>query len=64
LDSSHTWPKTEVALLFHRAGLPPEQIDKILAQLPDPIDLERDQPILEKSGLSRERLMDMMGGSP
>ena len=33
-------------------------------QLPDPVDLERDAPLLGELGLSRGMLVDLMGGSP
>ena len=54
----------EVARVLRRAGYSDELISEILGQLPDPIDLERDQQILARYGLSSERLMDRMGGSP
>ncbi len=37
---------------------------EVLGQLPDPIDLQRDQEILARYGLDQERLMEVMGGSP
>ena len=46
------------------SGVLDEFISDVLSQLPDPIDLERDQEILTRYGLSPERLMDRMGGSP
>jgi hypothetical protein len=49
---------------MRRAGYSDELISEILSQLPDPIDLQRDQQILARYGLSTERLMDRMGGSP
>jgi hypothetical protein len=49
---------------LRRAGYSDEFIDEVLSQLPDPIDLQRDQPILARYGISPERLMDRMGGSP
>jgi hypothetical protein len=33
-------------------------------KLPDPIDLDRDGPLLAEFGITRESLVDMMGGSP
>jgi hypothetical protein len=39
-------------------------IGEALEQLPDPIDLQRDQEILGRYGLNPERLMDRMGASP
>ena len=54
----------EVARVLRRAGYSDEFISEVLGQLPDPIDLQRDQQILARYGLSAERLMDRMGGSP
>jgi hypothetical protein len=54
----------EAARLFRRAGYSDEFISEVLSQLPDPIDLARDEQILARYGLSPERLMDRMGGSP
>lgn len=49
---------------MRRAGYSDEVIREVLSQLPDPVDLQRDQQILARYGLSPERLMDRMGGSP
>jgi len=54
----------EAAQVLRRAGYSDEFIHEVLSQLPDPIDLQRDRPILDRYGLSPERLMDRMGGSP
>jgi len=54
----------EVAQVLHRVGYPDEFISEVLAQLPNPVDLWRDQQILVRYGLSSERLMDRLGGSP
>ena len=54
----------EAERVLRRAGYSDEFIREVLSQLPDPIDLERDQQILTRYGLSVERLMDRLGGSP
>ena len=54
----------DAARVLRRAGYSDEFISEVLSQLPDPIDLQRDQEILARYGLSTERLMDRMGGSP
>jgi hypothetical protein len=54
----------EVARVLRRAGYSDEFISELLSQLPDPIDVQRDQQIFARYGLSPERLMDRMGGSP
>jgi hypothetical protein len=55
---------TEVTRVLRRVGYEEEFISDVLSQLPNPIDLQRDQQILASYGLSRERLMDRMGSSP
>jgi hypothetical protein len=54
----------KVARLLRREGYSDEFISEVLAQLPEPVDVERDQEILGRYGLSPERLMDRMGASP
>lgn len=54
----------EVARVLRRAGYSDEVIHEILSQLPDPVELHRDQEILARYGLDPERLMDRLGGSP
>lgn len=54
----------EMARVLRRAGYSDEFIREVLGQLPDPIDLQRDQAILARYGLSPERLMDRFGGGP
>jgi hypothetical protein len=54
----------EFARILRRVGYPPDVVDEIKAQLPDPIDVERDAPILARYDLTRGRLMEIMGASP
>jgi hypothetical protein len=54
----------DVARVLRRAGYSDDFIDEVLSQLPDPIDIQRDQQVLERYGLSSGQLMDRMGGSP
>jgi hypothetical protein len=54
----------EFMRVLRRAGYPDDFISAVRSQLRDPIDLQRDQQILARYGLSTERLMDRMGGSP
>jgi hypothetical protein len=54
----------ELSRVLRREGYPDEFIREVLSELPDPIDLQRDQQILARYGLSPERLMDHLGGSP
>lgn len=50
--------------VLQRAGYPAHVIEEIMAQLPDPIDVDRDAPILERYGLTLDQLADRMGASP
>ena len=54
----------EMARVLRRVGYSDEFIAELLRQLPDPIDLQRDQQVLARHGLSPERLMERLGGSP
>jgi hypothetical protein len=54
----------EVARVLHRAGYTEDFIRELLSELPDPVELERDEPIFARYGLGAERLMDRLGGSP
>jgi hypothetical protein len=54
----------ELTRVLRRAGYSDEFIRELLRQLPDPVDLQRDQGVLARYGLSPERLMDRLGGSP
>ena len=50
--------------VLRRAGYPTDVIDAITAQLPDPIDADRDGPVLDRCGVTLDGLVDAMGGSP
>jgi hypothetical protein len=54
----------ECADILRRAGFPEERIAEIQAGLPDPVDFDRDAAALLRYGLTRDRLTDLMGGSP
>jgi hypothetical protein len=54
----------EFARILRRAGYTPEQIQVVAAQLPDPIDADRDRQILDGYGITRGHLMELMGASP
>jgi hypothetical protein len=55
-------PKTEVLRVLRAAGLA-DTAERVAAALPDPVDLDRDRPLLERHGVSRDVLVDRMGGS-
>lgn len=55
---------TEFSRVPRRVGYPVDLIEEITAQLVDPIDVDRDSHILEPYGVTRGRLVELMGGSP
>jgi len=57
-------PRSEAEQMLRRAGYPQELIEKMMRDLPDPIDTERDAEAFTKWGISEEALMDRMGASP
>ena len=57
-------PKNEVKRVLQRAGLPRDLIRDVLAELPDPVDYDRDGAVFDRYGITRSHLTNMMGGSP
>ena len=64
VETRHLFSHAEAKQILRRAGFHQEQIDDVLRDLPDPIDIERDGTALVKHGVSREQLIDRIGGSP
>jgi hypothetical protein len=54
----------EFARVLRRAGYSDEFIRAVLSDLSDPVDLQRDEQTLARHGLSEDRLIDRLGGSP
>jgi len=54
----------ELRKVLIRCGIEPKHRKKALAGLPDEIDIDRDGPILARFGITRDRLVDRLGGSP
>jgi hypothetical protein len=55
--------KRDVLDTLRRAGVY-GLIDGKEDELPDPVDLDRDEPLLADLGITRGLLVDLMGGSP
>jgi hypothetical protein len=64
VDFAATISKAEATKVLRRVGVSKEKIADIMSELGDPIDVDRDSAILEKYGISRDVLVDRMGGSP
>jgi hypothetical protein len=56
--------KADVFAVLRRAGEPEQTIDALDALLDDPVDLQRDADVLARHGITLDRLVDRMGGSP
>jgi hypothetical protein len=56
-------PKSHVLDVLRRAGWTHE-LSTAEATLPDPVDLDRDEPLLASLGITRGELMDEYGASP
>lgn len=56
--------KAEVTKVLRRVGVSDDRIKTLLDELPDPVDLDREGPLLERHGIDGSRLNDRMGGSP
>jgi hypothetical protein len=64
VEKSQLISHAEAKQILRGAGYPQERMDDVLRHLPDPIDTERDDEAVFKLGVSRDTLMDRMGGSP
>ena len=56
--------KSKAIETLRRANYDQALIDEVMSKLQDPIDFDRDGSILMQYGMTRDRLMDRMGGSP
>jgi hypothetical protein len=54
----------EAARVLRRTGTPEPVIDAMEAELPDPFDTDATESFFERYGVSRDSLVDAMGGSP
>jgi hypothetical protein len=63
--TGRTITKAEAARVLRRCGFPQRVSVPLLADLPDPIDLDRIDPkVVARYGLTAEELSDRLGGSP
>jgi hypothetical protein len=56
--------KDAVIGALRRAGVAPESIAVLQRRLPDPVDLDRDGELLLAHGITIDRVIDRLGGSP
>jgi hypothetical protein len=57
-------PKDTVIRALRRAGVAQDTIERLEHELQDPVDLDRDGNLLLADGITLDRLMDRVGGSP
>jgi hypothetical protein len=55
--------KDEVRKVLMREGFEQQRMDDALAELPDPIDIDRHGDVLMRYGITRDSLTDLLGGS-
>jgi hypothetical protein len=55
--------RDQIIAVMRRVGMH-DDIPRALSTLPDPVDSDRDSVLLASLGLSRGRLMEMLGSSP
>ncbi len=59
-----TMSKAEASKVLLNVGYSWARIGEILGPLKNPIDFERDGTVLAEHGVTRDTLIDRMGGSP
>ena len=65
LSDKRTLPPKAVLLgVLRRTGFPEETIRAVERAVRDPLDPRRDGNLLAQYGITRDRLVDRMGGSP
>jgi hypothetical protein len=52
--------KANPITVIRRAGYPPELVDRIASELPDPVDLD----LLARYRISHDQLIDRFGANP
>jgi hypothetical protein len=57
-------PKAALLGVLRRTGFPEETIQAVERAVRDPLDARRDGNLLAQYGITRDRLVDRMGGSP
>jgi hypothetical protein len=63
-DERDLRPKPGVLAVLRRAGVSEHTVQALNAAVEDPVDLRRDGNLLGSYGITRDRLIDLMGGSP
>ena len=62
--TQYVFSKSAFLPALRRAGYTPETIPALDAALQDKVDGRRDEALLDRYGVSRNAIVDRMGGSP
>jgi len=60
----HLRRKAEILAILRRAGYSEQTLQALDAELPDPVDIDRDGNLLLRHGITLDTVIDRMGGSP
>jgi hypothetical protein len=63
-DEPHVRRKTEILAVLRRAGYSEQTVSALDAELQDPVDVDRDANVFLRHGITLDRIIDRMGGSP
>jgi hypothetical protein len=64
VDEPHVRGKVEILAVLRRAGYSEQTVAALDAELDDPVDVDRDANVFLRHGITLERVIDRMGGSP
>jgi hypothetical protein len=60
----HLRRKAEVLAILRRAGYSEQTLQALDAELPDPVDVDRDGNVFLRHGITLDTVIDRLGGSP
>jgi hypothetical protein len=60
----HLRRKAEVLAILRRAGYSEQTLEALDAELPDPVDVDRDGNTFLRHGITLDSIIDRLGGSP
>jgi hypothetical protein len=63
-DEPYLRRKADVLAVLRRAGYSEDTVAALEAELPDPVDIDRDGDVLLGHGITLDAVIDRMGGSP
>ena len=64
MDEPRVRSKTDILAVLRRAGYSEQTVAGLDAELGDLVDVDRDANVFLRHGITLERVIDRMGGSP